>query len=397
MSGSELRELFEDALAGEPERDVPVREDIARGRRSLTRLRRRWAGGATLVAAAAAVALVVPASPLSIVDGGPAGLDVADETQDDAVAEPGDVDRLEQDMWQAVEDVLPADVSTAAGFVAGGDGPGPDLSLQLQRDGAAFAVRVWLQEARSEPDAFRPCSRPGTALEVAGGWQPCDEGTDALGRWRVAADVDPRDHVTVLEGGTAAVTVVRPVSGATLTQAETDAVADAVWRVGDGRPAGELRTAVDLDQAVAAETVENVVAVLEERLGLGAFSFRTSGLTHSGLSELGPDSASVWGRYVTDSGVGVDVVLWQKDRIYEPLCISAVDGCLAHAGSVAYLGNELAGRYPGPSLLVPAGPRGGLWVHLGSTDPELEQRLEAAVAEAAGRIRFVGADPFPLS
>lgn len=396
MSARELRELFEDALAGEPEREVPVHEDIARGRRSLRRRRRRWTTGGTLVAAVSAAVLVLPASPLSLVDGDPAHLDqeVRDET---AVGPDGGIDALEQEMWQAVEAVLPDDVAPAPDFLTGGDGPGPDLLLRLERRTVPFTVRVWLQEAGDDPEAFRPCSRPGTALEVTGGWQACEEGTDSEGRWRISADVDQRDHITVLEGDAAAVTVVRPAgSGATLTQDETDAVADAVWRVGNDRPADELRTAIDMDTAASEATVDDVVAVLEERLGLGTFSFRTSGLTRNALTELGPDSASVWGRYVTTSGVGVDVVLWQKDRVYEPLCISAVDGCLAHPGSVVYFGNELAGRYDGPSLLLPAGPRGGLWLHLGSTDPELGQRFEAAGAEAAGRIRFVGDDPYPL-
>ncbi|MBB5791386.1 hypothetical protein [Jiangella mangrovi] len=396
MSPRELRELFEDALAGEPEREVPVRDDVDRGRRSLRRRRRRWTAGGALVAAVSAAVLVLPASPLSLVDGDPADLD--EVIRDEAVAGPdGGVDALEQEMWQAVEAVLPGDVGPAADFAPGGDGPGPDLSLRLERRGAPFTVRVWLQEARTDPEAFRPCSRPGTALEVTGGWQDCQEGADSDGRWRISADVDQNDHITVLEGDGAAVTVVRPAgTGVTLTQDETDAVADAVWQVGRDRPAEQLRTAIDMDAAASEATVDDVVAVLQERLGLGTFGFRTSGLTHSALSELGPDSASVWGRYVTTSGVGVDVVLWQKDRVYEPLCISAVDGCLAHPGSVVYFGNELAGRYDGPSLLLPAGPRGGLWLHLGSTDPELGQRFEAAGAEAAGRIRFAGDDPYPL-
>jgi hypothetical protein len=64
VNDKNLRDLFEDALDGEPGTMAPIHEDVARGRALRVRKARQRLGGIGVGAAALIVgALVVPASP----------------------------------------------------------------------------------------------------------------------------------------------------------------------------------------------------------------------------------------------------------------------------------------------------------------------------------------------
>jgi hypothetical protein len=428
-----LRGLFEDALDGEPAHMRPIHDDVARGRALRARKMRQRAGG---IGAGAAVlvagALVVPASPLSLIDdGGPdatqpatstvAGTPVAPEVADDP---------LLRSLWEAVEAELPDDVTLVEDSYVYDAGPGATgLYLSLERQERWFTLNVYLQNARPDLAEFRPCTDPHPMVDTWASAEECEEGYDAGDRWRVMSERhSPFQRLTVLEGDSAAAILILretdlsidedgtilDAGGAILSAEETDALTSAASAVGERQDPADLANGIDLSGTLAAWP--EMQATLEEKLDLGPLTPvpPAEGSDHEGvyddatgtLADIDPQwqSGTIAARYVTDDGVEIDVVLWQKDRIYDTFCHDRMSSCepLPGAGTGH---DEASDALIGPGVTGSLGDRAGLYVVVGTgelvhpDDPEsvaLEQKVSAAQVALYRMVPFLGDDRFPV-
>ncbi|NED95597.1 hypothetical protein G1H11_09760 [Phytoactinopolyspora alkaliphila] len=423
MNEKDLRGLFEDALRGEPDHMRPVHEDVARGRALRARKLRQRVGGVGVGAAAlVAGALVVPASPLSLIDGdGPDPSQAATMADGAPLAPEVADDPLLRGVWDAVQAELPDDVELVEdSYVYGSRYGGTGIYLSLERDERWFTLTVSLQNARPDLDEFRPCSEPDPKIS---GWtytESCDEGYDDEGRWRVIAEEAPSiGRVTVLEDPEAAAMVQlnQPDAEASdqstdwsLTVEETDAIADAVWTVGSEQNERDLVKGIDLSGTH--ETWPQLHTALEDQLGMGELTPVTADDATGGEAvdeESGivanidsqGQSGSIAARYVTEDGVEVDLIVWQKDRLYDTFCHDRIDSCQLVPGLSVARGEGAPDGLVGPGAMGQLGDRAGMYIMVGTGDTpdpddpgdkeleELDQKVSSAYSELSGLVPFL--------
>ncbi|TDD64238.1 hypothetical protein E1262_28805 [Jiangella aurantiaca] len=397
-----LKDLFEQALAGEPARPVVPDEDIARGRARRARQRRqRWSAGVAVAAVAWLGALVAPALVGPDDDQVSAG-DSASVPYDElppfvpelsvrtsltsgeqpASADPG---RLESShgesgvdgaagvepaaMLTAVRDALPATMSLDTGRTS--DAPAvrrQRLHFSGERDGVPFTLQVWWQPGAENAMHFRPCSEPVAAFSRTAVWDACSENMDEQNRWRVIGTPDARHRVLVVDGAPAAITVAWETAAgdepgvdpaAVLSDDEADRIAEAAWGVAvdsglrllgaQGGNVQELRSDFDLGAVTA--SWGNVEAALTRVLGP---------LTRVRLDQPDPDLLANWmvgppepkvvtASYRTARGGTVELAVWATGPIYGALCANLL-ACDVWPGSRDYFE---------PLLNAPADARGG--------------------------------------
>ncbi|SDU74806.1 hypothetical protein [Jiangella alkaliphila] len=404
---NDLKTLFEDALAGEPAQDVPVAERVARGRARRARALRRRAGGGVLVAAAVAAALVLPSSPISVVDAEVAQAPTTGGSRADAVVSPEVADDpLKLAMWEAVDDVLPSDVRLVENSYVYDSGPGPNLYLSLERGDVRFSLSVWMQNSRPDLPDFRPCTEPVLPLVPSSRWANCEQGSDDEGRWRAIGD-DGLNTQLVLDGGPAAVALRwgvhyegdevddngMPIETETpLTADEADRIADAVWSVGAQHTPAELVSGVDL-RATADDAWPDIKAALEESFGPLTVVTPVDGDVTETVEGVQVQTGLVSAAYATADGTRVDVAVWQRDRLYQPMCVEHYDECITFPGAVASVGDggSAAGSGSGGTL----GHRGFLLVRTDAGSPELEEAVVRANVAAMQAVPFLGDDRYP--
>lgn len=391
MNDQRLRDLFEEVLVDEPAEDAAAYEDLARGRAArVRRRRRRVAGTVAVTAAAAAVALAVPVSPLSLIDvRGPA---VSPATGDSADLPPEVADDpIKLALWKAVDKALPADihVEEPVGATDGG------VYVALVRDGLSFGLTVWLQEARPDLEEFRPCSTP-TPVEFYV-QSSCEEGYDGDGRWRVMAEaLDGRYGVAILEGGPASVTlrwdrvgypppdcegdVCQAVSEedvevtGNLTTVEAGAIAEGAWSVGARYSPADLATGIDLEATF--DQWPDLVTTLESALEIGELTpAEPSGV----VADIDGQIGSITGSYATADGETVDVLVWQKERLYDPFCADRTCNFLPDQ-SMSTDDRQESSNIGRASLgsIFGLGLRAGLEIWVDSPDPSADQGLADA-------------------
>ncbi len=392
MTETSLKEMFRDALAGEPREDIPVHEDIARGRTRRKRVLRRRKAGGVFVVATIAVGLILPSMSDSALDSEvrrPApsagrGGDIAPEVADDS---------LRMAVWEAVDSALPEDVQLRAGTSVVADGPGPGLRLELERGRIGFELTVLLQNARPDLPDYKPCTGNEPALGGIVYPRGCDQGVDEEGRWRGVVDgVD--NGFLFLERDPAAVTVewrgasleFPPGGPPTSTPgpvvveeawfgtAEADVVADAVWAVGAEHDPAELVSGIDL-QATADTAWPEIEGVLEGQFGPLTAVEPVDGDIAGSVDGVTVQSGLVSAVYRTVDGAEVEVVIWQRDRPYEVLCLETYHVCERLQEYVAIGDGPV-----GPDSTRRVGQRGSVRVQVNSTHRGLEMPVSRSVA-----------------
>ncbi|WP_026877039.1 hypothetical protein [Jiangella gansuensis] len=437
MTDAKLKELFEQALAGEPRGQIPVDDDIARGRALRSRRRRTRIGGGVAVLAVVGAGVVVAPVLVPDGDGAPAASDPSNQVwpydtpasvpaRDDAfelhglgpqsgaglsestrshastifaevspegvVSMPGS----QLDLWTAVSSALPADLALASGpVVREQPGSGPGLLFSAVRGGTTFTVDIRLQEARPDLPEFQPCREPAEVPDGVATWAPCEQGYDDDSRWRIVGQAGDDTGVAVAEGGSVAAMVewsstIHDVGTATdtvgdfaetLTFEEANAVVEAAWSAGSEYDVGELVTGWDME--LARDTWPQIEEAFETGLGLGE-------LTRTSFDD--GDPSTIVARYRTADDVEVDLVVWQDDRFYENLCTADASGaCESWFGSETYF-QELDDA----DVALAAGGFAGLgsyFVRIGAGAPvDTDRDVGAALKNAIPR-RGVTATP----
>ncbi|WP_166346979.1 hypothetical protein [Phytoactinopolyspora limicola] len=407
MNHERLRALFADAVTQDPPSPGLPDDDITRGRaRRARHLRRRVAGSGAGAAALVAAALVVPASPLSLIegerDGSPNSVQPAAATSLDGAPLSPEVadDPLLLEMWEAVSAVLPEDVHFAENPPVGvSQGPygTPSIVLNLQRGDNGdreFWLNIYLAPARPDLDAFRPCTNPPPTSFT---WQEpdeCEEGRTNNDHWRIAAEVGTTG-VTILENESASVIVQWDVMGADqsayeiLSKEHADTIADAALAVGERHDNDDLFNGIDLVGTLAAWP--DVRADVEEALDLGPLTpvepddgAREGGVFDPETGALADideqwQSGTITARYTTEDGLNVDVLIWQKGRLYDTFCHDRLAGCAVLPG-LSEESDETTG-YHAASVYTPITGGSGVAVTLetGLSDglPDSEESEEA--------------------
>lgn len=404
-----MRQLFEDALADEPSRDVPVHEDVARGRRRRRHVRRVRTSGFGAVAAVAVAIVLVPASPLTLVDREVTGGVPLDGVRSGSAEEPAEPegrpdvhpdvqgDQVKSDMWTAISAALPPDVGIADDWFVPHMGPEPRIFVRLERGGVEFVVDALLQNGREDFDSYRPCSDPMPGA-AAGAVTPCDERRDQQGRWQVVTGSNEAgrspDRTIVVEDTSASAAVRWETSGVTLTGSEAAAVADALWRVGARHQGAALASGIDMDQLVA--TWPDRMAVVERALGLGELT-RTNGAATPSVEPLPgstPTSADT-GWFVTSyeapGGAEVRLAVWQKGRSYEPVCVPALDVCSGPGGQRPHFAPRVGSPWTGAVSEARLGPRGGLLISVDGGET-IGDRADVAASYFVGSVPYLAAE-----
>ncbi|TDC48541.1 hypothetical protein E1212_20765 [Jiangella ureilytica] len=400
-----LKELFEDALAGEPTRPVSPDEDIARGRAQRARQRRqRWSTGVAVVAVAWLGALIAPSllgpggGDVTAGDGAaaapydelppivplqgvraqvasgdhPASSDAGSQSggsfEGESGAESGGDEAAGLEpaaMLGAIRRALPAGLALETGRTSNTYARRHHLVLAGERDGQPVTLRVWWQIGTPDPrDEFRPCSEPVAAFSRTAVWDACSAGMDEQNRWRIIGTPDPQHRVLVVDGFVAAITVAWESHAgnepaAVLSDHEADRIAEAAWDVAvestvslTNRPGGnvqELRSDFELGAVIA--SWPNVEAALTRVLGP---------LTPVRLNQPDPDALANWmvrppvpkvvtATYQTAGGGTVDLAVWQAGPIFGALC-TVLTACDVWPGSREYFE---------PLLMAPADAKGG--------------------------------------
>lgn len=377
MTDAKLKELFEQALAGEPRGQASVDDDIARGRALRARRRRNRIGGCVAVLAVVGAGVVVAPALVPDGEGAPAAADARDQVwpYDTPASMPARDDALELhslgpqsgsvrsqastifadvspegvvsipgsqlDLWTAVSSALPADLALASGPVVRQEpGSGPGVLFSAVRGGTTFSVDIRLQEARPDLPEFQPCREPAEIPDGVATWSPCEQGYDDEDRWRIVGQAGDDTGVAVAEGGSVAAMVewsstIHDVGTATdtvgdfaetFTFEEANAVVEAAWSAGSEYDLAELVTGWDME--MARDTWPQIEAAFETGLGLGE-------LTRTSFDDRDP--STIFARFRTADDVEVDLAVWQDDRYYENLCTADASGaCTSWSGSRSY-------------------------------------------------------------
>lgn len=405
MTDTILKEMFREALVGEPTDDVAVHEDIARGRSRRTRvLRLRAAAGGVLVAATVAAGLIMPSFSGSDLDGEvrrPVSVDRGGAISAEVLNDP-----LRLAMWEAVDAVLDEDVRLQAGTSVDSDGPGPGLLLQLELGRVGFELSVLLQNARPDLPDYRPCSEEEPALGGVVYTRGCQQGRDDEGRWRGTVP-DDIGGFQFLEGEPAAVTVqwrldyLRHPPGAPpvptpgplvvdqpwFGAAEADAVADAVWAVGAEYDPADLASGIDL-QATADTAWPAIEGVLAGEFGPLTAVEPVDGDIDASVDGVPVQTGEVSAVYRTADGAEVEVVVWQRDRPYEVQCLERYFVCERLLG-------QYVGLHPGPvgpDSTRRVGQRGSVRVQVNSDHRGLEMPVSRSVAGIMPLLPLIGED-----
>jgi hypothetical protein len=113
------------------------------------------------------------------------------------------------------------------------------------------------------------------------------------------------------------------------------------------------------------------VVALESALGAGEFGpARPPGVA----ADIDGPAGSIAASYFTADGVTVEVLVWQKERIYDPFCIE--DWCNFLPDVYQYAGSS-SGMAKQASLgsIIGLGTRAGVEIWVDSTDSDVNQRL----------------------
>lgn len=321
MNDTDVREVFEQILGDEPGYDMPVDDDIARGRSLRARLRQRRTAVGAIVTTSAVVSIVAAGTiivPAFTEKPGNDGSTVADDRQAAMADRPAEApttqdDELVNDMWQAVEQQLPADVRVADGDIVTA-GEAPEFVVTLERDNVEFDLSVWLQNAQPKLGELQLC-------EGDSQYHFCQESTDELGRWRVVASGDEGDGLAVLEDGQASVTlrwepytVAAPTTDV-LSDTEVDALTDAVLEVGGQHAKAELLSGVDL--TATKQAWPDIVTELEDALDVEALE--ASSEVDVTIDDAASQTGTLSSELTTASGTDVTVTIRQAARPHE-LC-----------------------------------------------------------------------------
>lgn len=401
---NDIKVLFEEALAGEPAGEIRPDEDIARGRARRRRVMRRRAGGGVLVIAAVAAGLALPSSPVTLVDGEVATDPPAEHEPRDVVLAPEVIDNpIEQEMWAAVDASLPADVELASGSQVAGLGPGPNLYLDLVRGEATFSLSVWLQNARPDLAAYRPCDPSDP--QYGRMWSQCSHGTDDHDRWWVVGNVGG-DGSVMLEGGTASVAIRWRTNSAVvfdeqgnelapydslLTEAEARTVAAAVWTAGSAHTEDELRSGVDLD--ATAQAWPDLVAALERNFGFELIPADPDAAVPAvDITDAENQVGTVSATYRTAAGTEVTIGVLQGDRHAQPWCADGLRYCLLYPGTMMQMDDDPT---PADASNEGAGQRGGLLVTSDEFGSSMDRVLAEAMDDVLNRVPFLGPEPYP--
>lgn len=350
-------------------------DKVVRGGRARVR-RRRLGTGAGVVALALAAGLVLPSSPVSVLDGEVARPPGTDHRPDPVVSDVVADDPVKSALWQAVHATLPGEVELAA--EVGGDPFEPSLALQLRRGGEQFRADVVLFDVldpMAGTERFRPCTRPEPLLEVVQDGRPCVEEPDDAGRWRVVADVlNGGTGLSILQDDAAGVLITWDLADTpTLERDEVAAIAEAAFTVGTGRRA-DWSTGLDLE-AVAAGWGETLT-MLESELELGMLGQRRP----TEVDVPGTGRGAVIDALQTLDEVEVDLEVWQRAAPYEAVCETITEACSPLPGRVT----EGAPDDPGSQVVRAAvGTRAGLVLRVGTTDEAVRPGMVAALERLA--------------
>ncbi|SDU67226.1 hypothetical protein [Jiangella alkaliphila] len=405
MTDRTLKEMFREALAGEPADDGPVHEDIARGRSRRRRAVRRRAAGGVVAVAAVAAGLLVPSLADNTDLEGQVRQPTTSVDRRGHVAPDVSGDPLRLAIWAAVDAALPEDVRLRPGTSVVADGHGPGLRLDLERGDVGFELRVLLQNAPPDLPGYQLCDEYlplfGDEWADATG---CETGLDEEGRWRgVEAGAD--DGLLFLEGDPASVTVIwqgtslshPPDEPPVMTAgpmipdvpwfgvAEADAVADAVWAAAAQYDPAELASGIDLE-ATAGAGWPAIEAVLEEQFGPLTVVDPVDGDIVTSVDGVQVQAGMITADYRTADGAEVEVIIWQRNRPYELLCLDVYHICETMPELYIHIGDGPVG----PDSTRRVGQRGSVRVQVNSTHRGLEMPVSRSVAGIMPLLSLIG-------
>jgi hypothetical protein len=404
MTDTILKEMFRDALSGEPENAASVDEDIARGRSRRTCVLRRRAKAGAVFMTVVTIGLILPSVQGPVIDG-EERRPTTSNGRGAVVAPEVAGDPLRLAMWEAVDATLPEDVRLRPGTSVTADGPGPGLMLELERGYLGFDVQVLLQNARPDLPGYRPCTEPDALIRDIVDTGGCEQGRDDEGRWRVAQGGSDGGLV-VLEGDPAAVTLQWTLGSVQFDRgeprvtahpyvpdapwfsaAEADAVADAVWAVGAQHSRADLVSGIDL-QETRGDAWPAIEAALAAQLGPLTTIEPVGGDIAARVDGVDVQSGMISATFRTVDGAEVEIAVWQRDRSYDALCFEQYSVCQRPTGEYVELG---AGPV-GPDMTGRVGQRGSVRVQVNSSHRGLEMPVSRSVAGILPILPLIGED-----